>query len=38
MKRIAVIGDIHGCIDELNLLYKAICHHSIDEIWHVGDL
>lgn len=38
MKRVAVIGDIHACLDELQDLYRALLHHSLDEIRHVGDL
>ncbi len=36
--RIAVIGDIHGCIDELTELYGKLCHESLDDIWAAGDL
>lgn len=38
MTSIAVIGDIHGCIDEFTELYEKLCHESIDEIWTTGDL
>lgn len=36
--RIAVVGDSHGCIDELTELYSKLEHESLDEIWCVGDL
>jgi len=38
MKKIAAIGDIHGTYIELEELYNALCWHSLDEIWHVGDI
>jgi hypothetical protein len=38
MKRIAVIGDIHGCYEEFQELVDALKWHSVDEIWTVGDL
>lgn len=34
----AFIGDIHGCADELIALHGMLCHESIDEIYHLGDL
>ena len=37
MKTIAIIGDIHGCLTELEMLYKKIRRHT-DEIYSVGDL
>jgi len=37
-RRIAVIGDVHGCLDELVLLYKKLEWLSLDEIWGAGDL
>jgi hypothetical protein len=37
-KRIALFGDVHGCIDELTTLYSQLCHHSLDEIVSLGDL
>lgn len=37
-KRIAAIGDIHGSIDELKTLYKALGWLSLDKIYHLGDL
>lgn len=38
IKRIAAIGDIHGCWEELEELYHKLCWLSLDEIWHLGDL
>lgn len=38
MKRVAIIGDVHGTIDELYQLYRALGSYSIDEIRHCGDL
>lgn len=38
MKKIAVIGDIHGCVEELKTLYDRLCWLSLDEIWAAGDL
>lgn len=38
MKKVAAIGDIHGCIEELETLYSKLEWHSLDEIRHVGDL
>ena len=38
MKRVAAIGDIHGCIREFKLLYSMLEHESLDEIRHSGDL
>ena len=37
-RRVALIGDIHGCIRELEELYRKLTHLSIDEVFHVGDL
>lgn len=37
-RKIAVIGDIHGCIDELVQLYRKLEWLSLDEIWGAGDL
>ena len=37
-RRIAFIGDIHGCIDELKELIDLIKSHGVSEIWHCGDL
>ncbi|MCX6159244.1 MAG: metallophosphoesterase [Ignavibacteriae bacterium] len=36
-KKIAVIGDIHGCFDELQDLYEKIFAFT-DEVYSVGDL
>lgn len=36
-KRIAVLSDIHGCIDELVELFELVKHESIDEVWLNGD-
>lgn len=33
----AVIGDIHGCLDELKELYKALKSLGITDIWCTGD-
>lgn len=38
MKRVAVIGDVHGCIDEFASLFDLLGHESLDEIRHAGDL
>jgi protein phosphatase len=38
MRKIAAIGDIHGCIDELKLLTEKLEWMSIDEIWSLGDI
>lgn len=38
VKRVAVIGDVHGCIKELIILYNQLCYFSLDEINCVGDL
>lgn len=38
IKRIGVIGDIHGCFEELIELYNALSHLELDEIWCLGDL
>lgn len=35
---IAVIGDVHGCITELEELYKHLTWSSTDEVWIAGDL
>lgn len=37
-KRIAVFGDVHGCIHELTELHKMLQWESLDEIRHCGDL
>jgi len=36
--KLALFGDVHGCIDELTELYQALCHESLDEICSLGDL
>lgn len=38
VNRIAAIGDIHACYEELETLYNHLCWFSLDEIWHVGDV
>jgi serine/threonine protein phosphatase 1 len=38
MRRIAAIGDIHGCLDELEQLLKRLEWISLDGIYHLGDL
>lgn len=38
MKRRAIIGDVHGCIEEFTELYARLEWQSIDEICSVGDL
>ena len=37
-KRIIIIGDIHGCIDELNELISKINLQPFDSIYFIGDL
>lgn len=37
-KRIAIIGDIHGCIDELTELLDRLRAEQLDAIYHLGDL
>lgn len=37
-KKIAFIGDIHGCIDELKELVDLLKDQKIYDIWHCGDL
>ena len=37
-KRFAVIGDVHGCSDELSILCDILAKEGIDSIFHVGDL
>jgi len=36
-KKIAAIGDPHGCIKEFSELLSKLEHHSLDEIWVLGD-
>jgi len=38
IQRIAAIGDIHACYEELEELYNKLCWVSLDEIWHLGDV
>jgi predicted phosphodiesterase len=38
MKRIAVIGDPHGCIDEFEELIRVCEKEQVDDIWVAGDL
>ena len=37
-KRIAAIGDIHGCLDELQQLLRCLEWFSLDAVYHLGDL
>ena len=37
-KRKIIIGDIHGCIDELKSLVSKIAITSNDELFFIGDL
>lgn len=37
MKRVATMGDPHGCIEEFKQLYNALSWHSLDEIRVLGD-
>lgn len=37
-QRIAIIGDIHGCIDELQDLLDLLSAERLDAIYHLGDL
>ena len=37
-KRIAAIGDIHGCLDEFERLLKHLEWLSLDAVYHLGDL
>lgn len=38
MKRTILIGDVHGCIDELEALLKVCGHAGTDQLVLVGDL
>lgn len=38
MLKRAVIGDVHGCIDEFVEMVNRLSHHTLDEIWVLGDL
>lgn len=37
-QKIAIIGDVHGCIDELRELLTLLEHEQLDATWHLGDL
>lgn len=37
-KRIALFGDVHGSIEELQLLHQMLAHESLDAVYHLGDL
>lgn len=37
-KKIAIIGDVHGCITELTELVAQLRDERIDTIYHLGDL
>jgi len=36
--KIGIIGDVHGCIDELKELYETLVKQGVDEVLHLGDL
>ena len=36
--RIIAIGDVHGCVDELQLLLKRVNYHPGDAVIFLGDL
>lgn len=38
MRRLILIGDVHGCVDELQALLRAVGHHRSDKVVLVGDL
>jgi serine/threonine protein phosphatase 1 len=38
MKRIAIFGDVHGALDQLERLYKMLENYSLDAVEHCGDL
>lgn len=38
VKRIAIIGDVHGCIEELSELLDCLEQDHITQIFHLGDL
>ena len=38
MGRTLVIGDVHGCVDELSNLLSACEHGPVDQVVLVGDL
>ena len=35
---IAIVGDVHGCINEVRSLIKKVTDHGVEEIIFVGDL
>lgn len=37
-QKIAIIGDIHGCLDELRTLLNLIDQTGVTQIFHLGDL
>ena len=37
-QRTVFIGDVHGCLDELEMLYKKLAVSSADRVLFVGDL
>jgi hypothetical protein len=38
MKRIAIFGDVHGALEQLEQLHRMLQHYSLDAIEHCGDL
>lgn len=36
--KVAVIGDVHGCLDELRALVAKLRGEGVEHIWHLGDL
>lgn len=38
MSRTIIVGDIHGCIDELHALLERVSAHAEDDVISVGDL
>lgn len=38
MRRVAIIGDVHGCIGELKQLLELISKQYVDAVYHLGDL
>lgn len=34
----ALLGDVHGCIDELRLMHRELRSRGITDLWHAGDL
>lgn len=37
-KKRAIIGDIHGCLEELKELYEKLLSQGVEEFYHLGDL